>query len=60
MNNIENIEKLIEKGQKVLATHIPNSPGVIGFPTLDSKAFSPFNCEISYKKSFGRFPESIP
>ncbi len=40
MNNIENIEKLIEKGQKVLATHIPNSPGVIGFPTLDSKAFS--------------------
>ncbi len=40
MNNIENVQKLIEKGQKVLTTHIPNSPGIIGYPTLDSKVFS--------------------
>ncbi|MBC8550702.1 MAG: hypothetical protein H8D23_13745 [Candidatus Brocadiales bacterium] len=40
MNNIESVQKLIEEGQKVLDTHIPNSPGIIGYPTLDSKAFS--------------------
>ena len=40
MNNIENVQNLIEKGQKVLSTHIPNSPGIIGYPTLDSNAFS--------------------
>ncbi|MBC8551184.1 MAG: hypothetical protein H8D23_16180 [Candidatus Brocadiales bacterium] len=40
MKNIENVQKLIEKGQKVLSTHIPNSPGIIGYPTLDLEAFS--------------------
>jgi len=40
MNHIENVQKLIEKGQKVLTTHIPNSLGIIGYPTLDSNAFS--------------------
>lgn len=40
MNNIKNVQKLIEKGQKVLSTHIPNPLGVIGYPTLDSNAFS--------------------
>ncbi len=40
MNNIENIQKLIDKGQKVLSTHIPNSPGIIGYPTLDLEIFS--------------------
>ncbi len=40
MNNIENVQKLIEKGQKVLSTHIPNSPGIIGYPTLDLESFS--------------------
>jgi len=32
--------QLIEKGDQVLATHRPNPPGVYGFPTLDSGAFS--------------------
>ncbi|NOR65589.1 MAG: hypothetical protein GQ468_06190 [Candidatus Scalindua sp.] len=40
MNKIENVQKLIKKGQKVLATHLPNSLGFLGYPTLDSKAFS--------------------
>ncbi|MDL1971522.1 MAG: hypothetical protein LWW94_11290 [Candidatus Desulfofervidaceae bacterium] len=40
MNDIEKLEKLIEKGNEVLRTHRPNPPNVIGFPTLDSKAFS--------------------
>lgn len=40
MNKIESLEKLIQKGKAVLQTHKPNSPGVIGFPTLDSQAFT--------------------
>ena len=40
MNNVENTQELIEQGQKVLTTHMPNSLGVIGYPTLDSEAFS--------------------
>ncbi len=40
MNNIENVQNLIEKGQKVLSTHIPNSLGIIGYPTLDLETFS--------------------
>lgn len=37
---VERVEALIEKGDQVLATHKPNPPGVIGFPTLDSGAFA--------------------
>jgi len=40
LKDIEKLEKLIEKGNEVLRTHRPNPPNVIGFPTLDSKAFS--------------------
>ncbi len=40
MNNIDNVQKLIENGQRVLSTHIPNSLGIIGYPTLDLEAFS--------------------
>jgi hypothetical protein len=36
----ERVEALISKGESALATHRPNSPGVIGFPTLDSGAFT--------------------
>ena len=35
----ERIQQLIEKGMSVKATHKPNSPGVIGFPTLETDAF---------------------
>lgn len=40
MDDSEKIQHLIEKGHGVLATHKPNPPGFIGFPTLDSGAFS--------------------
>ena len=40
MTDIERVQRLIEKGHQVLATHSPNPPNVIGFPTLDSGAFS--------------------
>lgn len=40
MNPAEKIDKLIQKGEEVLKTHRPNPPGVIGFPTLNSGAFS--------------------
>ena len=40
MNDIEKLQKLIEKGNEVLKTHRPNPPNVIGFPTLDSKSFA--------------------
>ncbi len=34
------IDHLIAKGKRVLATHRPPSPNVIGFPTLDAGAFA--------------------
>jgi len=40
MNKVESLERLIQKGKAVLQTHKPNAPGVIGFPTLDSQAFT--------------------
>jgi hypothetical protein len=36
----DRIEQLIAKGEAVLKTHRPNPPNVIGFPTLDSGAFT--------------------
>jgi hypothetical protein len=36
----ERVRALIAKGEDALATHRPNSPGVIGFPTLDTSAFT--------------------
>lgn len=40
------INKLIEKGNAVLKTHRPNSPGVIGFPTLDSGQFTAWQTQV--------------
>ena len=37
---IRRLDALIQKADKVLATHRRNPPGVIGFPTLDSQAFT--------------------
>ncbi len=37
---IERLDQLIAKGEAVLRTHRPNPPNVIGFPTLDSGAFT--------------------
>lgn len=40
METIERIDQLIAKGEYVLSTDKPNPPGFIGFPTLDSGAFT--------------------
>ena len=40
MTPVEKVEQLIKKGHDVLATDHPNPPNFIGFPTLDSGAFS--------------------
>ena len=34
------VERLLAKGTSVLATHSPNPPNVIGFPTLDPSSFA--------------------
>ena len=43
------IQQLIDKGKDVLATHKPNPPNVIGFPTLDTKSFRAWQSQtLSY------------
>lgn len=37
---IDRIDALIQKADRVVATHRPNPPGVIGFPTLSDAEFS--------------------
>jgi len=39
-NAIGRISQVIAKGEDVLKTHKPNPPNVVGFPTLDSGAFT--------------------
>ncbi len=52
MRNLEKVERLIQKGREVLATHTPNPPGVIGFPTLDSGAFATWKTQcLSFLES---------
>lgn len=59
MNDTDRIQKLIEKGQEVLATHKPEPPGVMGFPTLDSKAFSAWQTQcLSFLET--KLPPSNP
>lgn len=40
MGILEKVDNLIEKGKGVLASHRPNPPNVIGFPTCDSGLFA--------------------
>lgn len=52
MNDIEKLQNLIEKGHQVLSTHRPNPPGVIGFSTLDSQAFTAWQTQcLSFLES---------
>jgi hypothetical protein len=37
---LSRLDRLIARADEVLATHRPNPPNVIGFPTLDSEAFA--------------------
>ena len=49
---IEKLERLIQKGSEVLRTHKPPSPGIIGFPTLDSGAFNAWQTQsLSFLES---------
>jgi hypothetical protein len=48
MTPSEKVDKLIQKGHEVLRTDRPNPPGVIGFPTLDSEAFSAWQTQCLY------------
>jgi hypothetical protein len=46
---LDRLDQLIEKGRKVLLTHTPNPPNVIGFPTLNSEAFAEWQAQaLSY------------
>jgi hypothetical protein len=59
MKDKEKVESLIEKGMQVLQTDRPNAPGVIGFPTLDSKAFSAWQTQcLNFLET--RLPASSP
>ncbi len=41
----DRIASLINKGEKVLASHRPNPPNVIGFPTLDTELFNEWRAQ---------------
>lgn len=43
---VQRLDELITKGNQVLATHRPNPPNVIGFPTLDSGAFAEWQAQV--------------
>jgi hypothetical protein len=59
MDDLEKVQRLIEKGEEVLRTHKPNPPGVIGFPTLDSGAFSSWRSQcLQFLES--RLPPGSP
>ncbi|MFD2574684.1 hypothetical protein ACFSUS_28910 [Spirosoma soli] len=46
MITIERLEQLVQKGNDVLRTHVPNAPNIIGFPTLDSQAFTAWQSQV--------------
>lgn len=53
MEYIKRLDKLISKGEKVLLSHTPNPPGVIGFPTLDSSQFTSWKSQtLSFLAGF--------
>lgn len=59
MSDAEKLEKLIDKGRSVLATHKPNPPNVIGFPTLDNSSFANWKTQtLAFLKS--RFSSTSP
>lgn len=59
MSDAEKLERLIDKGRAVLATHKPNPPNVIGFPTLDNSAFANWKTQaLAFLES--RFSSTSP
>jgi hypothetical protein len=44
-NVLRRVDALIEKADRVLATHHPNPPGVVGLPSLDSEAFAEWKAQ---------------
>lgn len=52
MNEIERLDKLLQKADSVLETHTPNPPGVLGFPTLSTQAFTAWKTQcLNYLES---------
>lgn len=52
MITTERLEQLIEKGQTVLKTHIPNPPNMFGFTTLNDGQFTAWQTQVlSYLES---------
>lgn len=59
MEDLEILEKLIQKGYETLSTHKPNPPNFIGFPTLDSGSFAAWTSQsLSFLES--RLPSGSP
>jgi len=59
MEDLERVEKLIQKGYETLSTHKPNPPNFIGFPTLDSGSFAAWKSQsLSFLES--RLPSNSP
>ncbi|MEA5452083.1 hypothetical protein VB780_26145 [Leptolyngbya sp. CCNP1308] len=59
MDDLEKVQRLIQKGEEVIQTHRPNPPNVIGFPTLDSGAFSSWRSQtLQFLES--RLPPGSP
>lgn len=59
VNDLEKVQGLIDKGREVLSTHRPNPPNVIGFPTLDSGAFTGWKSQtLQFLQS--RLPPTSP
>ncbi|KDN55525.1 PD-(D/E)XK nuclease domain-containing protein [Flavobacterium seoulense] len=52
MITTERLEQLIDKGQAVLRTHVPNPPNMIGFTTLNGGQFTAWQTQtLSYLQS---------
>ncbi|WP_309608233.1 hypothetical protein [Flavobacterium sp.] len=50
---VERLQQLIQKGQSVLQTHVPNGSNVIGFSTLNGGQFTAWQTQvISYLQSY--------
>lgn len=52
MNEVERLDKLLQKADEVLKTHTPNPPGVLGFPTLNTQPFTAWKTQcLNYLES---------
>lgn len=58
-DDVERVERLIQRGHETIVTHKPNPHGVIGFHTLDSGFFSAWQSQcLNFVES--RLPNNSP